>query len=62
MLEYQQQQQMENETNWKHTIQPNMCYCKQNQHVILMAWLDLGCAGLARPWLGWARVPGLGLG
>ena len=56
--------QMKNETNWKHTIQPNMCYCKQNQHIsmILMAWPGLGCGGLAWPWLGWARVPRLGLG
>ena len=54
MLKYQQKQ-MENENDYKHNIQPNMRYGKQNQHVsiILMEWLGLRCAGLARPWPGW---------
>ena len=70
MLKYQQQ--MKHKTNQKHSIQPNIFYCKQNQHIsiMLMAWVGLGwpwldLAGYVLAWVGfgWAWAgPWLGLG
>ena len=69
-----QQKQMTNQSNQKHTIQSNMRYCKQSQHIFndfdglagpaLGLGLGLGAAGLGGPRLGWHGwgLAGLGVG